>query len=208
MQIDIRVVTIAEARRFASLGSIEQDLVGVLQYVDRLEAMAAAWPRINLLEWEALSAATVVRYARCFSSGAREPISALTLLEGAPTRLVEAHDHFIAVRNKHVAHSVSPYEENYVVLQIPQGCTSSAQLTDVNVQHGRILGLESEEEPQLLRELTLWLRARVAEARLEEQRQLLKHLQQLPLSEILGYESTLRSAATQAGAAKRVRRSP
>ena len=67
--------------------------------------------------WEALSAAAVVRYARCFNSGKRDRLKH-DLFNAAPQHVKEAHEYFIAVRSKHVAHSVNVFEENDVTVTV------------------------------------------------------------------------------------------
>src|SRR5688572_13808408 len=53
--------------------------------------------------------AALVAYARVFAGGVRQPIDATTIFQAGSDEL-EAHEYFLALRNRHVAHSVSDYE--------------------------------------------------------------------------------------------------
>ena len=64
--------------------------------------------------YTAISQSAVVTYARCFASGVRKSLRAL--LEQAPPELRSLHDHFVDLRNKHVAHSVSELEQTHAVV--------------------------------------------------------------------------------------------
>ena len=61
---------IPDARLLASLHSIRHDIEGTVEYCSRLQAMDTE--AYDPVIWEALSAAAVVRYARCFNSGKRD----------------------------------------------------------------------------------------------------------------------------------------
>jgi len=141
---------VPEAVRLASLGGIEQDLRGVIAYCDLLIERSEV-TKLNFVEWEALSSAAVIRYARCFSSGVRDYL-AHDLLDSEDPDLQQAHRFFMDLRSKHVAHSVNPFEENDVTLQIAAHFQSSQEICAVNTAHGRRIGL-SFGAPDLLKRL-------------------------------------------------------
>jgi hypothetical protein len=143
---------VPEARALASMESIKQDLTGVVSYCDRLEALMDSRP--DFLIWDALCSAMVVRYARCFSSGARDPLPH-TLLDGASEEQRKLHEYVMDVRNKHVAHSVNSFEETDVTVTV---CEDDDFIHSIAMSHGRFVGL-SYEFPGKIRELAQWLLA-------------------------------------------------
>ena len=150
---------VPEASKLASLESIKRDLEGVLAYCECLEEMRVE-PFDSLL-WEAVSAAAVVRYARCFSTGAREPLDH-NLLNSAPQDIKEAHEYMMNVRNKHVAHSVNAFEENEVTVTLRED-GDSLEIMGVGAHHGRITGL-AFHQPEQLRAVSTWVAAQVSQA--------------------------------------------
>jgi hypothetical protein len=72
-----------------------------------------------MLELEAMQAFALIRYGRCFKGGVRtaflippEWIAAL------PAELRHAHADFLALRDKHIAHSVNDWELNIPVARV------------------------------------------------------------------------------------------
>jgi hypothetical protein len=151
-------IRIPEARRLAGLGSIRADLLGVIDYCNHLPTHNPV-EAPHFLVWEGLSSAAVVRYARCFGLGARDPLPS-DILTSAPEDLRKAHEYFLAIRNKHVAHSVNDFEENEVVAQVSTRFVSAAEIESIHTSHGRVIGL-AFGEPDLLKKLTEWVLSRV-----------------------------------------------
>ena len=172
---------VPEAARLASLGGIEQDLRGVIAYCSLLVERSEI-EKLNFVEWEAISSAAVVRYARCFSSGVRDSLEH-DLLDTADIDLKEAHRFFIDLRNKHVAHSVNPFEENDVTLQIAAHFQSSQEIFAVHTAHGRRIGL-SFGAPDQLKRLAEWVLLKVEEEMKTEKDKLLQVARQRPLAEL------------------------
>jgi hypothetical protein len=79
---------------------------------------------------DALWMTAVVLYARCFNGGVRQPLKT-TVLDSVPGQAREAHGHFIDLRDKFVAHSVSVYEQTlpYVVVGLEKGDVLSTGTT-------------------------------------------------------------------------------
>lgn len=71
---------------------------------------------------DALWMTAVVLYARCFNKGVRQPLKA-SLLDELPGKAREAHEHFMDLRDKFIAHSVSVYEQTlpYAVVGLETG---------------------------------------------------------------------------------------
>ncbi len=139
---------IPEANLLASLIGIEQDLCGVISYCDFLLGNTEIM-RLNPLVREAVSVAAVIRYARCFLKGVRGNLEN-NLLDGNE-ELSQDHNYFILLRNKHFAHSVNPFEENEVTVQIADHFTLAQEITTINSFHKRVLGLSLADTALLKR---------------------------------------------------------
>jgi len=175
---------VPEAARLASLGGIEQDLRGVIAYCDLLIERSEI-AKLNFVEWEAISSAALVRYARCFSFGVRDSLTH-GLLDTADAALKEAHRFFVELRSKHVAHSINPFEENDVTLQIAAHFQSSQEIFAVNTSHGRLIGL-SFGAPDQLKRLAEWVLLKVEEEMKTEKAKLLQMARERPLAELKAY---------------------
>ncbi|MHC4540237.1 MAG: hypothetical protein ACYS74_10715 [Planctomycetota bacterium] len=107
-------VDFVEAETLADLGSLTQDLGAVMQTCSRLKDLLQQDSKDHILV-EALWTCALIRYARCFVSGKRYGLdeTAFSGLNGDP---VAVHRLYIDMRNKHVAHSVNPFEQMEVGL--------------------------------------------------------------------------------------------
>jgi len=84
----------------------------------------------------------------------RSPIS-YGLIETASNELREFHSRVIAIRSRHVAHSVSELEATYVTVTVTRRPNGAPEISGVSSSHGRFAGLAFGELGQL-RELTKW----------------------------------------------------
>ncbi len=110
-------VDFPEAERLADLASIFQDLEFALQACERLlDVIDTEHPDSVLMQ--SLWTAAVISYVRCFATGKRFGLSEETLsnLNGEP---IEVHRFYKNLRDKHIAHSVSPFDEFAVGLVLP-----------------------------------------------------------------------------------------
>jgi hypothetical protein len=88
LKIDTALYTFRdpEAARLASLGGIEQDLRGVIDYcrimVKRHKGKAS---NFSFIENEAISSAATIRYARCFVTGKRDRLRSKLLSTAEPS---------------------------------------------------------------------------------------------------------------------------
>jgi hypothetical protein len=196
---------VAEAARLASLSSIEQDLLGVQSYCHLLERLATGG-RVDSIEWEAITSAAVVRYARCFSRGVRSNLSH-TLVDAANQQLREDHQYFIDMRNKHVAHSVNAFEENDVVLHVDDEFTSADQITQVGTMQHRVIGFPNHMLTRLA-DLAAWVFARVREQRHDEGPKILAAARRFPLIAIKAHGTAQLGADASSAAASRRRKAP
>jgi len=103
-----------EAKRLADLGAIVQDLGSIMKICSRLKKMLKEKPQDSLLI-ESLWTTALIKYARCFKSGKRFGLdeSILDGLKGEPHKV---HKLYLDMRDKHIAHSVNPFEQMQVGL--------------------------------------------------------------------------------------------
>lgn len=137
---------------------------------------------VDIDDWEALSTAACISYARCFASGVREPLN-LALLDKAGAELRTLHGFVLNLRNKHVAHSVNSFEENLVTLHIGAHFASSREIETVTAHHTRVAGL-SIEVPAQLKRLAQWWVAKIDEEMTVQKAKLLQIARTTPLSEL------------------------
>jgi len=105
----IAKVDFEDARMLADLGAIAQDLGAVMETCSRLKELLKDNSQDHLLV-EALWTTALIKYARCFTDSKRFGLSE-SLFQGLQGDPVGAHRLYINLRNKHVAHSVNPFEQ-------------------------------------------------------------------------------------------------
>jgi hypothetical protein len=105
-----------EAAHLADLQGIDHDLQTALSCCAFLDQQTGK-NRRDLVTWDAVGSHAVIQYARCFAKGGRGSLQH-HLLAAAPEELARAHEFFIDLRNKHIAHSVNCFEENTVVVRL------------------------------------------------------------------------------------------
>lgn len=173
-------IRLEEAALFASLEGIKNDLFRVVQYCRHLHDNGVF--KIDWLVWEAMSVAAVIAYARCFNPGVRAALPKY-FFDQAPPHLIAAHDYFIALRSKHIAHSVNAYEENIPAAQIGSHFQSAAEIEHLHVSQSRVVGLATDE-PERLLELVAWVNAKIELMVTEEKAKLLRMVQSCDLEQL------------------------
>ncbi len=98
------------AREFADLHMVANDLSFALECLK--EANKIGLPDSDNLLSKALIFSAVVAYARPFKTGVRELKMDITYYSGIPTFKADVHEYLIAMRDKHVAHSVNEFERS------------------------------------------------------------------------------------------------
>jgi len=103
-----------EAKILADLGAIVQDLGSTIKICSRLKKMLKEGSKDSLLI-ESLWTTALIKYSRCFKSGKRFGLdeSILDGLKGEPHKV---HKLYLNMRDKHIAHSVNPFEQMQVGL--------------------------------------------------------------------------------------------
>lgn len=113
-ELPIAAVDFEQAKTLADLAALTQDLGAVMLTCTRLMSLIDEQSKDHILV-EAMWTSALVRYARCFANGKRFGLeeSAFSGLKGDP---IATHRYFMGMRNRHIAHSVNPFEQMQVGL--------------------------------------------------------------------------------------------
>lgn len=143
-----------EARRLADLGGIQQDLLFVRGALTRLAGIINRQDA-DLILIQAYWTAALVVYVRCFATGKRCGLSESIFdgIDGDGTTAIEVHRHFKDLRDKHVAHSVNPFEQVEVGLVLTAPETGERKVEGVATLAMKLVSLTREGVESLL-ELT------------------------------------------------------
>lgn len=130
IELPMAKVDFPDAQNLADLAAIIQDLRTIMQTCSRLENLLDENSKDTILI-ESLWVSALVKYARCFASGKRFGLSKdiYQKLQGEPIR---AHQFYIDLRNKHVAHSVNPFEQMEVGLVLSSANESEKKIIGVS----------------------------------------------------------------------------
>ena len=140
---------------------------------------------VDFIDWEALSTAACISYARCFLSGVRQSLDS-NLLSTAEPAFKKLHDFVIDFRNKHIAHSVNSFEENTVTVHLGDSFKSSQDIQTVTPSHTRVAGL-SFNAPEEFKHLAQWWLRKVEEEMSLEKAKVLRAARAKSLSDLKAY---------------------
>jgi hypothetical protein len=110
----IAKVDYEEAKKLADLGAIVQDLGFTMKTCSRLKKLLKENSQDSLLI-ESMWTAALIRYARCFATGKRFGLSE-SIFDGLVGEPHKVHRMYMDLRDKHIAHSVNPFEQMAVGL--------------------------------------------------------------------------------------------
>lgn len=103
-------VPIAEVQKYADIGSVRDELL-IAKKLCEIAILDREDNYQNTLLVDGLITAAIIRYVRCFhTTGKRYGLKA----ENVPEDLMDEHNYFRNIRDKHVAHSVNAFEQPYV----------------------------------------------------------------------------------------------
>jgi hypothetical protein len=177
-------VKIAEAVLLADLYEIVSDLDAAGGLCDRVFELGQRQSRDYSVE-EGLVTAAVVKYGRCFTSGVRLSLK-FEDLASISADMVLAHEYFLALRHKFIAHAVNAFEETYV--------TTTASVRDgqmmpvTSVHPGQVRMILTAETAASLSELIEVVRE-VVKARIwAEEAKVLAHIQALPIEVVHSWD--------------------
>ena len=129
-ELPIAKVDFPDAQKLADLAATIQDLRAIMQTCSRLKGLLDENSKDSILI-ESLWVSALIKYARCFASGKRFGLSKdiYQKLQGEP---IKAHQFYIDLRNKHIAHSVNPFEQMEVGLVLSSTNESEKKIIGVS----------------------------------------------------------------------------
>jgi len=143
-----------EAKILADLTLIFQDLSFTLDVLKRLRQLLKDNSKDRILI-ESLWTTALISYVRCFSSGRRfgllENIFKDKKLKGDP---IGCHRYYKNLRDKHTAHSVNPFEQVAVDLELSKPDSKKREILGVGVLSQKLICVDIGGVETLLR-LTL-----------------------------------------------------
>ncbi|MGB5098913.1 MAG: hypothetical protein WBN82_13500 [Porticoccaceae bacterium] len=175
-------LNMAEAARLADLSGILWDLRQAQEFAKLLSDESGA-TKPNWQFVAPLSIAATVMYSRPFSGGVRHRLGEDDLKTLTPKQR-QAHDYLRAYRDKHVAHSVNPFEQNIPRASYCVERVKEEGITSIDYGSGRIVSLSGADVAAII-ELTTLLQDHVESQIAAEQERLLPIVRSLPLEQVL-----------------------
>jgi len=182
---------VPEAKWLSDLTGIRNDLEGVARICARVQNDAGNFrfgPDVNAVAmiYERMLAAdlvcaAIVRYMRTHGTGVRSGIPS-SWVEDLPIDLRDAHTYFKNLRDKFIAHSVNPLEDNQVFAWVRGYGTLGAQVTRVDSSPGRFY--PGSDAAALLGRLTSILLALISQEIEAESARLLGIARSLSIDEV------------------------
>lgn len=180
---DFIPITEGEAHALADMYGVLQDLRWVSRASRRL-AGDVADPLTNHVKLEAMQAAVLIRYGRCFKSGVRSAfLIPAKWIDELPDKLREIHRQANALRDKHIAHSVNDWEINEPVAELRFDANNEPEIVSVSVRQHRILAVPDGWADDM-ETLATTLADRVEHVYHEEQQRVLELLKGMSAEEI------------------------
>lgn len=129
-EMPIVEVKFKEARLLADCGSINQDLTFCIEACTRLLEMERTKSDDELVK-RSLWSSSLVSYVRCFAFGKRLGLNAEDVFGNLKGEPIAAHQWYKDMRDKHLAHSVNPYEQMKVGLVLSPPESEVTQIVGV-----------------------------------------------------------------------------
>lgn len=166
----------------ADLHGVQWDLKNARDWAKTLLARRIADPpELDLVE--PLSVAVGVMYSRPFVTGVRTRLGEADLVIFTPEQRL-AHDRLRSYRDKHIAHSVNAFEENYPRANYCSERVREEGITSISCGGARVLGLSSNDLNDVI-ELSEIMLKHVEKRMSAEQERILPIVRNLPLDEVL-----------------------
>jgi hypothetical protein len=170
-----------EAKNLADLTLVLQDLTFTVDILKRLIKLLKDDSEDNILI-QSYGIAALISYIRCFSAGKRlglsEDIFKNDKLEGDP---LGCHRYFKNLRDKHIAHSVNPFEQVTVDLQLSNPKSKKREVLGVVVLSQKLICTTLEGVETFLR-LALIAREEVRKQAKEYENKTLEVEKKLPIN--------------------------
>ncbi len=174
-------VDFEEAKTLADLAAIFQDLDFVTEtlkrLIDLLETKDKDWVLIQSL-WSA----ALISYIRCFATGKRyglDPDTIYSLNESA----IEFHNYHKDLRDKHIAHSVNPFEQVRVDIQLSPTNSAERKVVGIITSSMKHIVVPKRSVEDFLR-LVTWAKRVVGEKCKEYENKVLKIAKGMPLDDL------------------------
>jgi hypothetical protein len=181
-QLHIAELDMPSARVLADRASIFQDLTFCIQCCDRLSDILAPGVQEDAILQQALWTAALISYARCFATGVRQGLtpSIYERFEGEPR---DVHQMYIDMRNRHIAHSVNPFEQIKIaaVLAPPTGAVREVQGVSTLSMKRISDGLEGAQQLRLMARTALKEMERLCK---EQTDKVLENARKMPIEEL------------------------
>ena len=175
-------IDIPEAKDFADLNGMDFDLELSRRYAvqikEQLEKEPPDYTNVDLL-----SIAILVQYSRPFAKGVRNRLGDNATAELTEPQL-KAHKHYRAWRDKHIAHSVNPFEDNQPVARYWVERFDEEGFTSISCTRSRIVGLAYADAVQII-ELIDVLRSHIKNELKAESEKILQIVRLLPKNDVL-----------------------
>ena len=169
-----------DTQRLSDYTSVRVDLLCVLEYASELQKNG-----YNLgTDVEPLMIAAIIKYGRVFSGGIRR----VSLYEQryvvlAPQQIA-FHERLMAIRDKHIAHSVNSYEESQPIARYWVERVEQEGISSIECQHTRVACLSTVEIESIIDLAKTWVQfvdTKIA----EEEREILEIVRKIPIEQIL-----------------------
>lgn len=180
-ELYVAQVDYKESRNLADLGSILQDLTFTIETCKRLMQLLKDDSKDVVLV-ASLWTAALIHYIRSFASGKRYDLSE-DIFQDLPGDAIEVHKFYKNLRDKHIAHSVSPYEQVEVGLILSPKDSGEKKVMGVATLSMRHICTTAEGVEQLGRLATV-LRKEVARLAKEYEGKVLEVGKNLPIDEL------------------------
>lgn len=159
-----------------------QDIRSAHEFASRLShELSAEYPDPVLLD--ALTAAALVRYSRCFTTGIRARLSIEKLSTALPSD-IELHERLLRIRDLHIAHPVNEQEVHalYLILDgSPEATTGAIGLSSFSSVKLTLDEVEVSAMLELCNKWMDWLKAQL----IQEQAPLIPLASRLSRAELL-----------------------
>jgi hypothetical protein len=136
-----------EALKLADVYSILQELKSVMETCTRLRQLLKA-EQIDWLLIESLWTAALIRYSRCYASGKRHGLSE-DIYKDLPGDAIGVHRLYENLRNKHIAHSVNPFEQVKVGLILSSENSQEKKVMEVSPYLMKLVPTTDDDVRQL-----------------------------------------------------------
>jgi hypothetical protein len=170
------------AKQLCDLAGIVDDIYQAIDYIAEIERQAGTNSQ-NSPSWQAVTTAATIAYARCFAEGVRQRLPH-SFFSAASPEIKEFHEYLIDLRNKHIAHSVSLYEENRLSLRISQNEKGIEFVESIKIESRKVIGIGVPDIPRF-RELCEWLLYRVLAEQQKEEMRVMKQIREIPITQLL-----------------------